>query len=149
MYFWKTWPVIATIGRRVHVRVGDGADEVGGAGAAGGHAHADLAGGAGVTFGGEGAALFVAGQDDADLVRAGEGLVQLLGGAAGVGENDIDVPSRSRHSTTQSAPFISRPISALGKRSGRGRGFHSVGKGCGIKRIAAARGKPLAADDLS
>jgi hypothetical protein len=77
-------------GRRVHVGVGDGADEVGGAGAAGRHTHADPAGGTGVAFGGEGAALFVTGEDDADLVRAGEGLVQLLGCAAGVGENDID-----------------------------------------------------------
>jgi hypothetical protein len=75
---------------RIHVGVGDRRDEVGGAGAAGRHAHADLAGGAGVALGGERAALLVAGQDDADLVGAGEGLVELLRGAAGVGEDHVD-----------------------------------------------------------
>jgi hypothetical protein len=57
---------------RVHVGVGDGGNEVGGPGAAGGHAHAHLAGGAGVALGGKGAALLVAGQDRADLAAARE-----------------------------------------------------------------------------
>ena len=37
-------------GRRVHVGIGDGADEIGGTGAAGRHAHADATGGLGVAL---------------------------------------------------------------------------------------------------
>ena len=55
-----TWPVMATSGHGIHVGVGDAGDEVGGAGAAGGHADAGPAGGAGVAAGGERAALFMA-----------------------------------------------------------------------------------------
>jgi hypothetical protein len=53
------------------------------------HAHAGLAGGAGVALGGEAAALLVAGQDGADL-GLGERLVDLHARAAGVGEDDFD-----------------------------------------------------------
>src|SRR5207248_4024697 len=75
----------------VHLGVGQAGDEVGGAGAAGGDADADPAGGAGVPFGGEPAALLVAGQDGAELVaEAGEGLVDGHAGPAGVGEDHLD-----------------------------------------------------------
>ena len=52
----------------VELGVGDGGDEVRGAGAAGGHAHAGLAGAAGDALGGERAALLVPRQDRAQLV---------------------------------------------------------------------------------
>ena len=52
---------------RVHVRVGDRGDEVGGAGARGRHADADLAGGLGVAGGRVARALLVADQDVPDL----------------------------------------------------------------------------------
>lgn len=74
----------------VHVRVGDRGDEVRRAGTGGRHAHAGLAGRARVTVRHEGAALFVTGQDGADLLGAGEALVQLHGGAARVGEDRVD-----------------------------------------------------------
>ena len=77
-------------GSRVHVGVGNGGNEVGGAGSAGGHAHADFAGGAGVALGGEGTALLVAREDHADFVAAGEGLVEFLRGAAGIGEDHVN-----------------------------------------------------------
>ena len=75
----------------VELGVGEAGDEVGGAGAAGGDADADLAGGAGVALGGEAAALFVARQDSAQTVgHVGQRLVNRHTGAAGVGENDLD-----------------------------------------------------------
>ena len=72
-----TWPVMATSGHGIHVGVGDAGDQVGGARAAGGHADAGPAGGAGVAAGGERAALLVARQDRADLLRAGQRLVDF------------------------------------------------------------------------
>ena len=76
-------------GAGIHEGIGDGGDEVGGPGAGGGHADAGLAGDACVAFGGEGATLFMAGQDGADL-RLGEGLMEFHRGAAGIGEDDFD-----------------------------------------------------------
>ena len=73
----------------IQVGVGDGGDEVGRAGAAGAHAHAGLAGGAGVTFRRETAALFVARQNGADF-GFGERLVDFHARAAGIGKNDLD-----------------------------------------------------------
>ena len=67
-----TWPVMATIGHGIELGVGEAGDEVGGAGAAGGDADADLAGGAGVALGREAAALLVPRQDGAQPV-AGRG----------------------------------------------------------------------------
>ena len=67
----------------VELGVGDGGDEVRRAGAAGGHADAELAGAAGVALGGERAALLVPRQDRAKLVaEAGERLVQRHAGPA-------------------------------------------------------------------
>ncbi len=78
-------------GAGVELGVGEGGDEVGGAGTAGGDADADPAGGAGVALGREAAALFVARQDGAQAVGdVGERLVDRHTGAAGVGENDLD-----------------------------------------------------------
>ena len=73
----------------IEVGIGDGGDEIGGAGAAGAHAHAGLAGGAGVTFRRETAALFMARQDGADFGFR-ERLVDFHARAAGIGKNDLD-----------------------------------------------------------
>ena len=59
---------MAMSGIAVHLGVGDAGDEVRRAGAAGGHADADLAGGAGVALGREAAALLVPRQDRAEPV---------------------------------------------------------------------------------
>ena len=108
---------------RVHKRVGDSRDEIGGAGAAGGHAHADLALGAGVTLGGEGTALFVARQNRANLVGAGERLVQLLRGAARVSEDHIHaLADEALHDDIGPVHFL--PDFRRGKGGGRGGGFH-------------------------
>ena len=81
----------------VELGVGDGGDEVRGAGAAGGHADADLAGAAGDALGGERAALLVAGQDRAQRVaKARERLVQRHAATAGVGENRVDAVVHQR-----------------------------------------------------
>ena len=74
---------------RIHVRVGDAGDEVGGAGAAGGHADAGLAGGAGVALGRKRPALLVSRQDGANLFRTGQRLVQLHARATRVGEQGV------------------------------------------------------------
>ena len=76
-------------GDGVHHGVDEAGDEVGGAGAGGGAADADLAGGAGVAFGGEGGVLLVADEDVADVVVV-EGVVEGEGDAAGVAEEAID-----------------------------------------------------------
>lgn len=71
----------------VEERVGEPADQVGGAGPRRGDTDAGFAGGASVSLGGEDAALFVAGEDVADDVGAREGLVNLHRRAARVGED--------------------------------------------------------------
>jgi hypothetical protein len=86
-------------------------------------AHADLAGGAGVALGGEGTALLVAGKNHANFVAAGEGLVKLLGSAAGIGENHVHALARQRlndHVGTVHGAANLR----LGKRRGGGGRFH-------------------------
>lgn len=85
-------------------------------------------GGAGITFGGEGAALFVAREDDADFVSAGEGLMQLLGGATGVGEDDVHVLTDKAGDNSVGTLHFGADF-GLRKRSGRGLGFHGVDKG--------------------
>ena len=75
-------------GAGIDIRVGDGRHQVGRTRSAGRHAHAGLAGGAGVALGGETAALFVTGKDGADL-RLGQRLMDLHARAAGVGEDDF------------------------------------------------------------
>ena len=84
-----TWPVMATMGMESIMASTRPVVEVGGAGAGGGAADADLAGGARVAFGGEGGILLVAHQDVADVVVV-EGVVEGKGDAAGVAEDAID-----------------------------------------------------------
>ena len=73
----------------IHQRIHQAGDQVGGAGAGGGAADADLAGGAGIAFGGEGGVLFVADQDVADVMVI-EGIVKGEGDAAGIAEEALD-----------------------------------------------------------
>ena len=76
--------------RGIHVGGGDAGGQVGAARAGGGEAHAHLAGGAGVTVGGVGRALFVGGQDVTDAVLIVVQLViEIDDAAAGVAENGI------------------------------------------------------------
>ena len=75
-------------GAGIDIGVSDGCYQIGCAGTAGCHAHAGPAGGPGIAFGGEAAALFVTGQDGANL-RLRERLVDLHARAAGVGEDDL------------------------------------------------------------
>ena len=77
-------------GGRVHVGVGDAADQIGCAGAAGGHAHAGFARGAAVAARHERAALLVTAKNGADLLRAGQRLMDLHRSAAGISEDDLD-----------------------------------------------------------
>ena len=95
----------------VELGVGDGGDQVGSAGAAGGHADADLAGRAGVALGGEAAPLLVAGEDHANAIaEAGQGLVQRRAVYAqfcrvapckqfAKGHGEIGSPERERYGT--------------------------------------------------
>ena len=73
-------------GDGVHVGVRDAGDQVGGAGSAGGHAAADLAGCAGVTVSRESAALFVTGQDHPEFFPF-HGLMQFNSLSAGISEH--------------------------------------------------------------
>ncbi len=70
----------------VEISVGDGGNEIRCARAGGAHAHAGFAGGAGITFRGEAAALFMAGEDRADLGLR-ERLMDLHARAARIGED--------------------------------------------------------------
>ena len=65
-------------------------DEVGGAGAGGGHADAGLAGDAGVAVGGVGGGLLVPDEDVAQLRVGPQGVVERQDGAAGVSEQDLN-----------------------------------------------------------
>ena len=73
---------------RVHHRVDESGGQVGGAGARGGAADADLTRGAGVAFGCKRRVLFVAHQHVADFVVE-ENVVQGEGDASGVAEDAI------------------------------------------------------------
>ncbi len=121
----------------VHVGIGDAGNEVGGSGAGGGHAHADFAVGAGPGLGGEHTALLVAGKDDADFVAAGEGLVELLRGTAGVGEDDVHALTREALDYGVGAVHGATDF-GLGEGGGRGGGFHGVvGKRTGLRGARA------------
>ena len=74
---------------RVQLRGGDAGDEVGGTGAAGAHAHADLAAGTGVAVGRVGAALLVPDEDVPDLGVVAEDVVDRQDDAARVGEERV------------------------------------------------------------
>ncbi|OQB90922.1 MAG: hypothetical protein BWX86_02129 [Verrucomicrobia bacterium ADurb.Bin122] len=105
----------------VHVRVGDGRDEIGCARTAGGHAHADLARDARVGVGGKPATLLVAGEHHADLAAAGKSLVQLQRAAAWIREDHIhalaqqtlDDAVRALHFTTGDRLFLGGRLGGL------------------------------------
>ncbi len=74
----------------VELGVGQRGDQVRRSRPAGGHANADPPGAAGVTLGGKTAALFMPGQDHANLIaKPGQGLMQGHACPAGIGENRI------------------------------------------------------------
>jgi phosphoglycolate phosphatase-like HAD superfamily hydrolase len=78
-------------GDAVHLGVGDRRHEVEGARAARGHAHAGLAGGAGVALGRERAPLLVPREDRADpVLGVGERLVERHARPARIGEDHVD-----------------------------------------------------------
>ena len=77
-------------GNRIEISVGEAGDEVGRAGAAGGHADAGPSGRPRVTFRRERAALFVPGQDGADFLRPRQRLMQFHARAARISEDGID-----------------------------------------------------------
>ena len=81
----------------VELGVGDGGDQIGRSGAAGGHADTGLAGRAGVALRGKTAPLLVARQNGADLVRvAGQRLVDRHAGSARIGEHHFHVVIHQR-----------------------------------------------------
>ena len=84
-----TWPVRQTMGTEsmsASVSAGDG---IGGAGAGGDQDAADLAGRAGIAFGGVHRRLLVADEDVADAVLLEDGIVERQHGAAGIAEDDL------------------------------------------------------------
>jgi hypothetical protein len=72
-----TWPVMITIGMRVHVGRGDAGDGIRHAGAGGDQRHADLTGGAGVAVGRVHRGLLVAHQHVLDGVLLVERVVDV------------------------------------------------------------------------
>ena len=88
---------MAISGHAVELGVGDRGDEVRRAGTAGGHADADLAGAAGDALGRESAALFVPGQDRAELVgEPRQRLVQRHAASARIGKDRVDAVVHQR-----------------------------------------------------
>ena len=76
-------------GDRVQIGVGDAGDQVGRARAAGGHADADLAGGAGIAVGGVHGALLVAHQDVAQHLGVEQRVVERDDHPAGEAEEHV------------------------------------------------------------
>ena len=109
---------------RVHLGVGQAGDEVERPGARGGHHHARLAGGAGISLGREDAPLLVPRQDRPDPVAVpGQRLVHRHARPARIGE-ETSTPCRTSDSTRTSAPVI-------GLRRGLGQGLAIVDGGHG------------------
>ena len=77
-------------GNRVEIGVGESGDQIGRAGATGGHANPGPPGRARVTLRGEGASLFVPGKDGADFLGPGERLMQFHARAARIGKDGIN-----------------------------------------------------------
>ncbi len=75
---------------RIEQGVGEAGDRVGRAGTRGDEQHADLAGRAGVAFGGVRGALFMAHENVAKLVLAENRVVDRQDGAAGIAEHEFD-----------------------------------------------------------
>ncbi len=138
-------------GDGIHIGVGDGGDEIGGAGAAGGHADAGLASGARVTLRGEGAALLVARENGADGGTR-QGLVNLHAGAAGIGEHDIDALAFERADKDVAAKHRGRNgLGRFGRLAGlfdfsvhRKKPTTVAGRGCIVESFFYARQDPPA-----
>ena len=127
-----TWPVIATIGHRVHVGVGERGDEVRRAGARGRHADAHPAGRRGVALGGVAGALLVAHEDVPHLDRVEERVVGGQDRAAGDAEDGVDVHRLEREHEALRAGHLDRRARPrlLGQlRRARGAGGHWGNRG--------------------
>jgi len=74
---------------RIEQRIGKAGDQIGGAGAGGGHAHADPTAAPGITVRGQRRALLVAHQHVMQA-RAEQGVVERHDGAARITEQDVD-----------------------------------------------------------
>ena len=96
MRFENTWPVIARIGHRVHVRVGDRGDEVGRTGARGRDRDAELAARRRVALGRVAGALLVAHEDVAELAAVEQRVVDGEDRAAGQAEDVGDAEHLER-----------------------------------------------------
>ena len=109
-----TLPVIATIGTESSWAVPMRGDEVGGAGAAGAHAHADPAARPGVAVRRVGAALLVADEDVPDLGVVAEDVVDRQDDAARVAEQRVGALADERlHERVRADPG---PLPARGPR---------------------------------
>ena len=75
--------------RRVHHGRGDAGDQIGRAGAGGGHRHADFAGGAGVTVGHVRRALLVPDQDVVNLRILAQRIVEGQNRPAGIPKHQV------------------------------------------------------------
>ena len=127
-------------GDRVHLRVGQRRDEVGGAGPRGGHHHADLAGGVGVAAGRVAGALLVADQHVTQLLRVEQRVVDRQHGSAGDAEDDVDVELLERPDYRLRARHLLRG-NLFRLRGGRVRGAGAGGRAVGaVRRLRWSRG---------
>ena len=81
-------PGDADQGNGIHLGISNAGDEIGRAGTAGGHSHADFPGNTRIAFGGEHGALLVA-REDVAHAAAFEGVVQRHDRAAGVAKDQV------------------------------------------------------------
>ena len=121
---------------RVHLRVGQRGDQVGGAGTRSGHADPDLAGGVRVAAGGVAGALLVADQHVAQLLRVEQRVIDRQHRAARNAEDDLDVE------------FLQRPDHRL--RAGKLLRAQHVSVGAGFAAVSRRpRRVPLAGPDAA
>ncbi len=85
-----TCPVMQTMRHRIHQRVGQAGDGVGGAGARGDEHAADLAGRARIAFRGMDRALLVAHEDVLEPILLEQLVIDRQHRAAGIAENMLD-----------------------------------------------------------
>ena len=139
--------MIATIGHRVHVGVGDRRDEVGGARAGGRHADADLAGGAGVALGRVAGALLVADQDVADLGGVHQRVVGRQDRAAGDAEDGVDADALEGADQALRAGDLDRPGGPYRRREVGRKGCWGLGRPA--SRLAVRPCRPSLSSPLS